>query len=149
MKFSCSKDMSVIQPKCLLPLVLLTPLFLAACSGNQTSVEKNARHTAYQIERIHFDPNMRPLTGDNIRITAQFLSQFYETGKKDRASGLTTAQARQRVNSFSNDGGPFAPEAQKSTFIKQEYDADQPKKRSDILKQGAIATYWDGYNGRP
>lgn len=133
----------------LLPFVCFIPLFLAACSGNQTSVEKNARRTAYQIERIHFDPNMRPLTADNIRQTARFLSQFYEVGKKDRAAGLTTAQAQQRVNSFSADGGPFAPEAQKSTFIDQEYDADQPEKRSDILKQGAIATYWDGYNGRP
>lgn len=133
----------------LLPLVFFIPLFLVACSGNQTSVEKSARHLAYKIERAHFDPNTKPLTGDNIRLMSAFLSQFYAMGKQDRAAGLTTAQAQQRVNSFSSDDGPFAPGAQKTTFINREYDADQPGKRSDILKQGAIATYWDGYNGRP
>ncbi|EHW1683187.1 Exc2 family lipoprotein [Salmonella enterica] len=132
-----------------LPLVFFIPLFLAACSGNQTSVEKHARHLARQMERDHFDPNMRPLTADNTRLAARFLSQFYEMGKKDRAAGLTTAQAQQRVNSFSADGGPFAPEAQKSTFINQTYAAEQPEKRSNLLKQGAVSTYWDGYNGRP
>ena len=133
----------------LLSLVFFIPLFLVACSGNQTSVEKNARHLAYKIERAHFDPNTKPLTGDNIRLMSAFLSQFYAMGKKDRATGLTTAQAQQRVNSFSSDDGPFSPGAQKTTFINRDYDADQPGKRSDILKQGAIATYWDGYNGRP
>lgn len=132
----------------LLPLVFFIPLFLAACSS-QTSVEKNARHTAYQLERIHFDPNTTPLTADNTRRMATFLSQFYEMGKKDRASGLTPDQAQQRVGSFSRNGGPFAPGAPKTTFINRDYDSDQPGKRIDIMKQGAIATYWDGYNGRP
>ncbi len=34
-------------------------------------------------------------------------------------------------------------------FFYRNYDAEQPGKRREILKQGAIATYWDGYNDRP
>ena len=78
-----------------------------------------------------------------------FFRQFYDLGKKDRAAHLTTAQAQMRVNSFNNKNGPFSPKKQISTFITQEYAADQPEKRSDILRSGAIDTYWDGYNGRP
>ncbi|WP_411696741.1 Exc2 family lipoprotein [Enterobacter pasteurii] len=132
-----------------LPLVLFIPLFLASCSGNQTSVEKNARHMAYQIEQVHFDPNTKPLTADNTRLMTSFLSQFYEIGKQDREAGFTSAQAQQRVDSFSTGNGPFSPGAQKTTIINRDYDSDQPEKRSEILKQGAIATYLDGYNGRP
>lgn len=131
-----------------LSLACLLPLLLIACTS-QTSVEKHARHIAYQIAQAHFDPNTKPLTADNARELEPFLRQFYTLGKKDRAAGLSTSQAQQRVNTFSNDDGPFAPGAQKTIFINRHYDADQPGKRSDILKQGAIATYWDGYNGRP
>ncbi len=132
-----------------LPLVVFIPFFLMACAGNQTSVDINARHAAFRLEQIAFDPNTKPLTADNTRLLAQFFSQFYDLGKKDRAAHLTTAQAQQRVNSFSDGNGPFSPERQTSTFITQEYAADQPEKRSDILRSGATDTYWDGYNGRP
>ena len=132
-----------------LQLVLFIPLFVAGCSGNLTSVEKNARHMAYQIEQAHFDPNTKPLTADNTRLMAGFLSQFYEIGKQDREAGFTSAQAQQRVDSLSTGNGPFSPGAQKTKIINRDYDSDQPEKRSEILKQGAITTYWDGYNGRP
>lgn len=132
-----------------LPLLLLIPFFLVACNNHQSSVEKNARHMSYQIQRIHFDPNTKPLTADNTRLMAQFLSQFYDIGKKDRASGLTTVQAQQRVDSFSSGKGPFSPEEQKTIVINRAYDADQPDKRIEIMKTNAVQTYWDGYNGQP
>ena len=69
--------------KVLLPASLL----LSACSGPQTSVNKNARHMAHQLAQIHFDPNTRPLTTDNARLMADFLRQFYALGKKNRAAG--------------------------------------------------------------
>lgn len=131
-----------------LPLLILMPLLLAACTSNQSSVEKNARHMAYQLERIHFDPNTRPLTADNIRLMSQFLGQFYEFGKKDRAAGLTVAQAQQQVENFSRGKGPFSPDAQTYTIINRSYDADQPDKRIEIMKANAIQSYWDGYHGR-
>lgn len=130
-------------------LTLVIPLALAACSAPHTSVEKNARHMAYQIKQIHFDPNTQPLTADNTRVMRDFLGQFYELGKKDSASGLTPLQAQQRVNSFSNGEGPFSLNKQKSVIINQQYDADQPEKRIAIMKTAAVQTYWDGYNGRP
>ena len=137
--------------------LIVVVLLLSACAGPQTSVDKNARHVAYRIAHIHFDPNTRPLTTDNTRAMAHFLSQFYQLGKEDRAAGLTLAQAKQRVASFSQmqdeadsaESNPFTPEAQKSNFIQHSYTADQPEKRSIILLDGATATYWDGYNGRP
>lgn len=139
-----------------LPIFLMLPLLISACSGPQTSVETNARHMAYQIATTHFDPNTRPLVTDNARHMAEFLTQFYELGKKDRADGLTLSQAQQRVDSFSQDSagntakeGPFAAGAQRSTFISQSYEAEQPEAQSKILLDGATATYWDGYNGKP
>lgn len=130
--------------------ILAVSLLLSGCAGQQTSVNRNARHAATQLEKIHFDPNTRPLTADNIRRTATFLSQFYALGKKDRAEGISQAQAQQRVTRFSDiSSGPFAPDAQKSRFISQDYSADQPEKRSLILLESATATYWDGYYGRP
>jgi len=136
--------------KSYVPAILAASLLLSACAGEQTSVNRNARHAASQLEKIHFDPNTRPLTADNIRRTATFLSQFYALGKQDRAEGLSLAQAQQRVASFSNpSSGPFAYDAQKSRFISQDYSADQPEKRSLILLESATATYWDGFHGRP
>ncbi|MGF6189655.1 hypothetical protein [Serratia sp. 2723] len=29
------------------------------------------------------------------------------------------------------------------------YSADSPKKQREILLENAIATYWDGYDGKP
>lgn len=134
----------------ILPLVLFIPALLAACTASKGSVEQNARHMAYQIERIHFDPNTRPLTADNIRSMAVFLGQFYDMGKKDRAAGLTQAQAQQRADLISNnETSPFTPGTQKAMIINRAYDADQQDKRIAIMKAGAIKSYWDGYNGRP
>lgn len=140
--------------------ILAAALLLTACAGPQTSVAVNARHVSSQIDKLHFDPNTRPLTADNIRLTAKFLSQFYELGKKDREAGLTLEQAQQRVREFggepqandqpgSSHQGPFNSDAQKNTFITQQYSAEQPEKRTLILRNGATAVYWDGYNGRP
>lgn len=139
----------MMHPARLLALTLVLPLVLAACSSHRTSVEKNARHMAYQLQQIHFDANTQPLTADNTRLMAQFLSQFYELGKEDRTAGLTSIQAQQRVNSLTKGDGPFSPENQKTMIINRVYDADQPDKRIDIMKNSAIQTYWDGYNGRP
>ena len=139
-----------MMPKLLLPSAFIGVLLLSACSGPQTSVSQHARHMAYQLAGLHFDPNTQPLTTDNARRMEKFLSQFYDLGKQDRAAGLTAAQAQQRVASFTQDqDGPFNPVTQKSAFINHEYEADQPEKRSKLLLEGAIATYWDGYHGKP
>jgi hypothetical protein len=37
----------------------------------------------------------------------------------------------------------------KGKFINQEYSVDNPQKQRQILLDSAVATYWDGYEGRP
>jgi hypothetical protein len=37
----------------------------------------------------------------------------------------------------------------KATMFNQSYTADSPKKQREILLENAIATYWDGYDGKP
>ena len=132
------------------PVMLAAALLLTGCVGQQTSVERNASHTAARLDSIHFDPNTRQLRADNIRWMKTFLTQFYEQGKADRASGLTQQQAEQRVKSFSDcENGPFAPASQRSRIASHEYSADRPEQQSQIMLQSATATYWDGYHGRP
>ncbi|WP_336756133.1 Exc2 family lipoprotein [Pantoea sp. USHLN298] len=140
--------------------LLLTAAMLSGCTA-ETSLERNAHHTASQIAKLHFDPNTRPLTADNYRIAKQFLSQFYELGKQDRAAGLSEEQAQQRVNSFTavrqtqqgdqideSCTSPFSAAAQKSNFLKQSFSADRPQKRAEIMLESATKSYWDGFNGR-
>lgn len=148
-----------------LSALLATTLMLTACTGPETSVANNARRLSAQIDRLHFDPNTRPLKADNIRKTAEFLQQFYDLGKNDRAAALTTEQAQQRVDSFSSTitgagestddlqtgsvSNVFDPRTQQSKFLSHQYTAEEPEKRAMLLLDGAIRTYWDGYFGRP
>lgn len=131
---------------CIRPLTLILPLLLTACSGSQTSVERNASHAASAIERMHFDPNTRMQRADSITALKPMMQQLYDQGKKDRTDGLTPAQAQKRVESFSCpdvlSGG------QKTRILGNEYDADNPEKQRQILLEAGISSYWDGYNGR-
>ena len=131
---------------CIRPLTLILPLLLTACSGSQTSVERNASHAASAIERMHFDPNTRMQRADSITALKPMMQQLYDQGKKDRTDGLTPAQAQKRVESFSCpdvlSGG------QKTRILGKEYDADNPEKQRQILLEAGISSDWDGYNGR-
>lgn len=137
--------MKSIRP--LIAITLIMPLLLTACSGTQTSVERNASNAVSAINRIHFDPNTRMLRADSINALKPMMQELYDQGKKDRADGLTLAQAQQRVESFSNPA--VLSGGQKSRFLSQEYDADNPEKQRQILLEAGISSYWDGYNGRP
>ncbi|STX60654.1 Uncharacterised protein [Klebsiella variicola] len=83
------------------------------------------------------------LRADSINSLKPMMQELYDQGKKDRSDGLTPDQARQRVESFSHpevlSGG------QKSRFLSQEYDADNPEKQRQILLDAGISSYWDGY----
>lgn len=132
--------------KQLLP-VIITSLLLNACSSQQTSVDKNARHAVSRVAKIHFDPNSRLQTADSIKVMKPLLQQFYDQGKKDHSDGLTLAQARQRAENFKCPGVIMSSE--KTTILGQTFEADEPAKQSQIILDTAITTYWDGYNGRP
>ena len=132
--------------KQLLP-VIITSLLLNACSSQQTSVDKNARHAVSRVAKIHFDPNSRLQTADSIKVMKPLLQQFYDQGKKDHSDGLTLAQARQRAENFKCPG--VITSSEKTTILGQTFEADEPAKQSQIVLDTAITTYWDGYNGRP
>lgn len=133
--------------KPLTTIALVLPLLLTACAGPQSSVDRNASHAAAALDRIHFDPNTRPLRADTIKALKPTLQQLYAQGKKDRADGLSLAEARKRVESLNNpdvlSGGD------KMRINNKEYDADSPEKQRQILVDAASSSYWDGYNGRP
>lgn len=139
--------------------ILPLTLWFAGCAAPASSVERNARRVAIEVQKLDFDPNTRSLVADNTRVAKTFLQQFYTLGKKDRADGLTLAQARQRVASFSesvertqahaSQKSVFSPDAQTSQFNQQQYSAEQPEKQARVLLNGATAVYWDGYNGQP
>lgn len=147
-----------------LPSCFLVVFTVTGCSNTQNIVDKNARNAVSQIEKLHFDPNTRPITADNIRSTSNFLKQFYVLGNQDRESGFSKAQAQARVDSFSGVAnhrdsnvddllgtpvnGIFSENSQKSIFINQIYTAEQPSKQGRILLNSAIKTYWDGFYGR-
>lgn len=127
-------------------LGLLFLLTACSCSSYQTSVEKNARHAASSIAKIHFDPNLRLSTAGNIKALKPLLQQFYDQGKMDRIEGLTLAQAQQRAENFKCPG--VIPAGGKIVVLGKVYDAYEPEKQSQLILQSATATYWDGYNGR-
>lgn len=128
-------------------IVLLTTLFLGACSGQQSSPERHAKRAVYQMDQAHFDPNTRMHISDSIKQAIPFFEQFYQIGKDDRAKGLTRQQAEQREAYFRS--AEFMQESeQKSTFMNHVYSADNPQKQRQILLNAAVATYWDGYEGR-
>lgn len=137
--------MPLITPR---TLILCSALFLSACAGQQTSPERHARHAVYQLAREDFSPEMRTQIPDSIKAAIPFFDQFYQMGKTDRAKGLTQQQAQQqevyfRSPEFLSDMG------KKGRFINQQYSVDNPQKQRQILLDAAVATYWDGYEGRP
>lgn len=127
---------------------LYAVLLLCACTASQTSVEKHARHATFQLANAHFDPNTQTDISTSTKNAIPFFEQFYQAGKKDRTNGLTREQAQKRVDEFRNPD--FLPESeQKNHMYNRAYTADSPQKQREILLENAIATYWDGYDGKP
>jgi hypothetical protein len=129
-------------------LIVFTALFLSACAGQKSSPERHAKHAIYQLAQEDFSPEMRTQIPDSIKAAIPFFDQFYQMGKVDRAKGLTRQQADQREAYFRSPEF-LSDVGQKGKFINQEYSVDNPQKQRQILLDSAVATYWDGYDGRP
>jgi PBP1b-binding outer membrane lipoprotein LpoB len=129
-------------------LILCSALFLSACASQQTSPERHARHAIHQLAQAHFDPNTRTQISDSIKSSIPFFDQFYQIGKTDRANGMTRQQAQQREAEFRSPEF-LSDVGQKGIFINRKYSTDNPQKQRQILLDSAVATYWDGYEGRP
>ena len=128
-------------------LTILITTLLTACAP-KGSVDKNAEHVALQIAQLNFDPNTRPLTAENTKRAAIFLQQFYDLGRKDHSNNLAKPFAQERVSQLKN-AEVFSSSSQGSTFVSQQYKAEQPKEQAALLLKSATETYWDGYNGKP
>ncbi|MGB8666502.1 MAG: Exc2 family lipoprotein, partial [Serratia inhibens] len=102
----------------------------------------------HQLAQVHFDPNTRTQISDSIKSSIPFFDQFYQIGKTDRANGMTRQQAQQREAEFRSPEF-LSDVGQKGIFINRKYSTDNPQKQRQILLDSAVATYWDGYEGRP
>lgn len=127
---------------------IASAILLSACSTPQSSVERHARHATFQLAQAHFDPSTRAAISDNNRRLVVFLEQFYQAGKQDHANGITRSQAEKQVEGFRHPD--FLPASeQKSAFLSQVYTSNVSDKQRNILIENGIASYWDGYEGRP
>ncbi|WP_261416157.1 Exc2 family lipoprotein [Serratia proteamaculans] len=129
-------------------LIAFTALLLSACTSQKSSPERRAKHAIYQMAREDFSPEIRTQIPDSIKASIPFFDQFYQMGKADRAKGLTRQQAEQREAYFRSPEF-LSDVGKKGKFINQEYSVDNPQKQRQILLDSAVATYWDGYDGRP
>ena len=126
--------------------LLLLPLAVTACVSSKSAVDRHATHLAYQIAKADFDPNFRTQITNTIRSSAKFLQPFNLEGEKDRAAGLTPAQARTKIASL-KDPTVFPSSGQKYTFINRKYSADNAEKLRLLSLDAATETYMDGFNG--
>lgn len=122
-------------------------LFLAGCSGMQSSPERHASHAAHVLATQHFDPNTLIKVTDSARMMTPLMTQFYEQGKKDRASGLSVADAQKKeADLYSKE---FASRfITQESFINRQYNLEDPAKRKTMIDAMA-ASYRDGFEGRP
>jgi len=123
-------------------------LLLGACTHSQSSPERHAQHAVYQLAAAHSEIDTRIQISDSTRAYVPFFDQFYQMGKAERTKGVTRQQAQQQEAYFRSP--EFLPElGTKGSFYSQIYTADNPQAQRKILIDGAITTYWDGYEGRP
>lgn len=127
--------------------LLTTSLMNVACTP-QTSAERNARQYVYAADD-GFDPNLRVIKADSIRMAVPFFRTFHDMGTKDRASGVSAEGAQQRVNEFRSD--VFLKSIQGETIFagKRYADNNIPSANKRKAMGDAIsAAYMDGYEGR-
>lgn len=132
--------------KRILRLALLGPFLAIACTS-QTSADRNAQRAAMDIAQIHFDPNSRPLTADNIRVLKPLMQHFYDIGKQDRAEKLPLTKAMEKARIVDCPGVIQGDD--KTIFAGKMYEAEDAAAQQKIVASSAKSAYLDGYNGVP
>lgn len=128
-------------------VISVLALMLSACAS-QTSVDRHTVHAVHQLAEAGFDPNMRTLLADSIRLLRPEFQTFWQQGVDDRAAGLTRAQMEKKA-AFMRDTANHPEAVVTHTFLGQQYMADRPEKERKIMAEALAATYQDGYEGRP
>lgn len=127
--------------------LLLPCLCLAGCAPSGTSAERHARHFAYAAGD-NFDPSFVINKAESGRMMIPFFEQFWQMGRKDRADGLSRAQADERVKYLNSD--EFIDSLKGEThFAGKRYKSDDGRalKWRKVMREAATGSYQDGYNG--
>lgn len=132
---------------CRFVVVWLSMLLFTGCASSLPSPMRHAQHTAYQISDRHFDPNTRIHVNSTTKLLLPEFEKIYELGQKDRAQGLSHAEAQQRVNSMLTPES-LPDSSMKMKFFTQLYSVDNPEQSRRIHIDGLTKTYWDGFEGR-
>lgn len=132
-------------------LTQLTGLILAlglltACSHTPSSAERHAKRFVYNADD-NFSPNYQTNKQESVRLAVPYFAQFYNEGKKDKAAGLTPAQAQERANYLRSDAFIESLNTS-STFAGKSYQATHSAKWNQLMKEEASGAYLDGYEGR-
>lgn len=128
--------------------LLCCAMFLSACATHDTSVQRHTRHYVYQVAATESNPETQDVIAKNINHMTPFFDRFYREGKQAKREGLTHQQAALVVALFRNPAFLSSTESKKKTGAHAnapEISAEQRK----LLMDNAIATFWDGYAGRP
>ncbi|WP_235056621.1 Exc2 family lipoprotein [Pantoea sp. AS-PWVM4] len=127
-------------------VVALSLLLLNGCAQTDTSAKRHATKFVYKVEDS--DPNFVMNKADSIRMATPFFAQFWQLGKKDRAQGVSSADAQKRVSYFHSD--EFIKSISgTSHFAGKEYKDDatlSPRWRNN-MSEAIAQTYMDGYLG--
>ena len=119
---------------------------LSACASQLSSVDRQANHAAHQLAASHFDPSSRMLVTDTAKSIRPCLQQAYQHGVDDRQKGITRPQAEANMQERlkNPDFGQI-----RAFFVGKIYESDRPEQSRKIMLDAMVASYWDGYEGRP
>lgn len=127
--------------------IILSSLLITACSQTKNSPEKHAHHYVYMSEE-QFDPNFKTNKADSARMMVPFFKQFWTQGQHDRAAGVSSVQAQQRVAEFHSDAFLNAIHG-RSKFAGKTYSDNNisSDKNLRLLADDISGAYMDGYQG--
>lgn len=127
---------------------LLTSSLMSSACTPQTSAERHARQYVYAADD-GFDPNVRVIKADSIKMAVPFFKTFHDLGAKDRSSGMSVEDANKRADNFRSES--FLNSIQSETIFagtryvdNKSWSAKQRKAMSDAISEA----YIDGYEGR-
>ena len=128
-------------------VIILLSLSITACSQTKSSPEKHARHYVYMSEE-QFDPNFKTNKADSARMMVPFFKQFWMQGDHDRAAGVSSALAQQRVAEFHSDEFLNAIHGRSKFAGKTYSNSNIPSdKNLRLLADEISGAYMDGYQG--
>lgn len=132
-----------MKGKCLHVTGLACLILLSACTP-QTSAERHARSYIYKA-KDDFDPHFRTDISRSVKLMAPVFEGFYQEGKKDRAAGMSLADAKTKTTELVNNESHSNSERY-HIFMGKSYSMGSDAKKEKLLIKECIDAYWDGFN---